>query len=338
MKLNQVGNAYRRILWPIILFVIAIICGFGAFLLFKNANKGYLKTEATIVEIKVTPSLNPEEPDEYQTFVDYEVDGVQYTHIDIKTYESSYKVGKVITILYNPNNPAEAIGKLSTFIPILLVSLSGAALVGGVVSIVFIVKSSKKKKALFEKPLITSEGREIGEMQKLYFSLDMKTHVKLRFYIEDEYKNLLYEGKMEKFNLVGAHTYVFTDNINHHEEEHKVGHVNDAQSGDITVSQGFTFDGVEMTEYLDANKISIEYGTEQGGISYNIYHEGQLVATAVSSSKYVHEEDAKNHPLISKFRLTNYFFQIKGQRSYIDVIFLVLFKEALSPRLSSLMG
>ena len=320
------------------LFVLMIIFTVIAIFTLKNANKGFIETEATITNIVETPSAFPDEPSTFQTFVDYFVEGVKYENIEINAYETGYKVGKVITILYNPENPSEAIAKVSAFIPILMIALAGLSLAGGVTAIVLMVRSSKKKKELVEKPVITSLGREIGEMQKLYFSLDMKTHVKLRFYIEDEYKNLLYEGKMEKFNLVGAHTYVFTDHINHHEEQHKVGHVNDAQSGDITVSQGFTFDGVEMTEYLDANKISIEYGTEQGGISYNIYHEGQLVATAVTSSKYVHEEDAKNHPMISKFRLTNYFFQIKGQRSYIDVIFLVLFNEALSPRLSSLMG
>ena len=58
-------------------------------------------------------------------------------------------------------------------------------------------------------------------MQKLYFSLDQNTHVKLRFYIEDENRNLLYEGKMVKHNLIGPHTYLFIDHVNHKEELHK---------------------------------------------------------------------------------------------------------------------
>ena len=328
MKLSSIGAGYRRALLPIFLIVMAAILLVIGLVMSSNNNKEYLETTATIVNI---------DEENLKTIISYVVNGVNYNNVELNAFDSSYSVGQVINILYNPADPTIVVIKHSTFLIVLLYAGAIVLLAGGVASIYFAIKSAKKGKDLSKKPVIVSDNRALDEMKKLYFSLDTYTHVKLRFFIEDENKNVLYEGKMIKHNLVGPHTYLFTDNVNHTEVEHKVGHVNQAESGSVTVSQGFTFDGVEIVKYFDANNIRINHGVSKHGLTYTIYHEDRLVATAVSSSRYVHEEDAEKHPVGSHFRLNQYFYQIEGFESYLDVIFIVLFKEALSPRLESVL-
>lgn len=333
MKLNSIGNHYRRLLFPIVFFVIAAILLVAGIFVTLNAKKGYAETTATITNIE-HEQLG--DSDYYHVFVDYTVGGHAYTNVEINSYDSSYQVGKQITILYNPNNPSEIVGKNPSWLNIVLFVASGVLFVAFALCIVFAIRRGKLTKATKENPTI--EERPIGEPQKLYFGLDTHTHVKLRFYIEDENRNLLYEGKMTKYSPLAPYTYVFTDHVNHTETEHKVGHVSNAGTESLTLSQGFTFDGVEMTEYLAANHISMRYGVGSG-VSYavDVYHNDKLIANARSSSPYLHEDEQEAHSIASKFRLNNFFFQIEGQPNYVDVIFLALFKEAQSPRPASLL-
>lgn len=336
MELHTLGNRYRRIMITLILGVMTVLLLVVGIVMLSNKKDNYIETTATISEIS---EVGTGEDLTYEVFVDYTVDGHRYEHVQLNTYEGSYKVGKEITILYDPANPSVIEGKTSGVIIILLFAGAAVCAVIAVVNIVNTIRSIKKKKEIGSAPVISESGRTIGEPTKMFFAWDTKTHVKLRFYLEDSNRALLYEGKMTKMNPVGANTYVFTDHKRQTETEHKVGHVNSAGSEYTTVSEGFTFDGVEMTEYLDANKIHIQYGKGQGvSISYDIYMGDKLIARAQTTSRYMHEDEQEAHPVASKFQLNQYFYSIEGQRDYADVIFLALFKEALSPRLSSMMG
>ena len=302
----------------------------------SRSKKGYVETTATIVELV---EYSAGEDVTYEVFVNYTVDGVLYEHVELNSYSGSLQEGKEITILYDPSNPSKIVGKSSSWLPILL--FAGGALFAAIAVVVIVntVRSIKKAKAIAEKPTIEDTGRTMGEPEKLFFAWDTSTHVKLRFYLEDANKVLLYEGKMTKFNVIGAYTYLFRDILRHKEEEHKVGHENSAGSENTTVSSGFTFDGVEMTEYLDANRITVNYGVGSGvSMAYDIFFNGKKIAHAETTSRYMHEDEAAAHPIASKFRLNQYFYEVEGQREYADIIFLALFKEAQTPRLSSLMG
>lgn len=92
----------RSFTWLFIVFglIFAIIGGVLAFTS-NNKAKTFKEVEAVISSIVETSS------DSYTTYVDYEVDGVQYSHVALDTYSSNYFVGKKITIYYNPSNPNE---------------------------------------------------------------------------------------------------------------------------------------------------------------------------------------------------------------------------------------
>ena len=337
MNLHTIGNRYRRITMIVFLFILAAILVVIGVMVTSKRKTDYVETQATIVELKETGT--DEDNMTYDVFVDYTVNGVKYEHVQVDSYSSGYAVGKQITVLYDPSNPAVIVGKTSEFVIILLFAGAAVCAVGGVALIVHTVKSLRKTKNLGANPDITAAGREIGEPEKLFFALDPENHVKFRFYLEDADRHLLYEGKMTKLNPVGANTYVFTDHVRHTETEHKVGHVNAAEGQNVTISQGFTFDGVEVTEYLDANKITVRYGKGEGiSIGYEIFFGGQLIARAHTASRYMHEDEKEAHPVASRFKLNQYCYEIEGQRDYVDAIFLALFKEALAPRLESMMG
>ena len=335
MKLSTVANWYRRIFIAVFCFVMTAILAFGGVIVAKNSQKEYKETQATISEI-VTDHIGEEIT--HEVYVDYEVDGVAYTHVLFSGYEDSYAEGKTITVYYEVGHP-ENIGTLTpSWLKFLLFAGAGIFLVAGIAAIVSIARGEAKGKAMEKAPIITDEGREIGETRKLYFSLDPKTHVKLHFYLEDENRNVLYEARMTKHGIGVPHTYVFTDRRSHTETEHKVGLVNSAESNGWKVSQGFTFDGVDIARYFEANNISVNYAIEGKGFRLAMFHNGKHIADAITSSRHVHEEDAAEHKIESSImRFNNYYFRIEGQPSYIDVIFLILFKEAISPRADSLL-
>ena len=336
MTLSSIGSGYRRIVFIGFLFVMAALLVVIGVVVTNNSKKEYKEVQATIDEI-VADQIG--EDTTYEVYVNYVVDGKSYNHIRYGGYDPSYVEGKTITIWYEADHP-EVTGTVTpSWLKYVLFAAAALFFVAGIAAIVSMVRSSKSAKNIEKAPLITEEGREIGEPKKLYFSLDPKTHVKLHFYIEDENRNVLYEARMTKHGIGVPHTYVFTDNRKHTETTHRVGLVNEADSGGFTVSQGFTFDGVDIGRYLEANGISVSYGVGGKGFSLSISHNGKHIADAVTSSRRVHEDDAEEHKIESTLmRFNQYYFRVEGQLSYIDVIFLVLFKEANSPRAASLLG
>jgi len=335
MKLSSIANGYRRIFIVIFCFVMAAILGFAGVIVARNSQKEYAETQATIVEI-TTDYIGDDIT--HDVYVDYEVDGVAYNHVHYSGYKDSYTEGQTITILYEVDHPENTGEESPSWLKYLLFAVAVVFLAAGVAAIVIQVRNSAKTKAVMNAPDITDAGREIGEPKKLYFSLDPKTHVKLHFYIEDESKNVLYEARMTKHGIGVPHTYVFTDHMNHTSATHKVGLVNSAEVNGWKVSQGFTFDGVDIARYFEANHIDVQYAVEGKGFRLAVSHNGKRIADAITASRHVHEEDAAKHKIESSLmRFNNYYFRIEGQPSYIDVIFLVLFKEAISPRADSLL-
>lgn len=335
MTLSSFAGGYRRAFVTIFCFVMTLILCFGGVLITLNSQKEFAQTQATIVEIN-TDTIG--EDTTHEVYVDYEVDGVAYTHVFYGGYQDSFAVGQTITIQYEVGHPEKTGQESPAFLKYLVFAAAAVFLVAGVWTIVIWVRSSKKVKSLQNAPDITDEGREFGEPEKMYFSLDPQTHVKLHFYIDDENKNVLYEARMTKHGVGVPHTYVFTDCRRGTEVEHKIGLVNATEMDGWTVSQGFTFDGVDIARYLEVNHIEVQYSLEGKGFRLSIFHNGRHIADAVTSSRRVHEEDAAEHKIeASLMRFNHYYFRIEGQCSYIDVIFLVLFKEAISARAESLL-
>ena len=78
---------------------IAIVA--GIWMTFFHS-RGFVKTQGTIIEV-VDTSTGADSPS-YQPTVEYTVDGETYRGV-LDTSSGSYSVGKVINVLYDPNDP-----------------------------------------------------------------------------------------------------------------------------------------------------------------------------------------------------------------------------------------
>ncbi|MBQ6667526.1 MAG: DUF3592 domain-containing protein, partial [Bacteroidales bacterium] len=82
-----------------VLAVIALAA--GVYLTFFRS-QGFVKTTGTIVSLREDSS---DDSSVYYPTVEYSVDGKTYTG-ELDTGSGSYKVGKTIPVLYDPNDPA----------------------------------------------------------------------------------------------------------------------------------------------------------------------------------------------------------------------------------------
>lgn len=125
-----------------------ILIAFGILVLVINLkNQNYLKTDATVTDVKMTQEAyldndgNQVEA-EYSATIKYTVDGKDYT--GTLDNVGKYNIGDTITIYYNPSDPSQITQIKSLILPIVLIVGGMAALTGGIISAVNAVKRHKK--------------------------------------------------------------------------------------------------------------------------------------------------------------------------------------------------
>ena len=112
----------------VIVCVVALACiAFGVYLNFFYS-RGFVKTTATIVEVR--DSYGSEGDRTYYPTVEYIVDGKTYTG-ELNQGSSSYRVGKRIPVLYDPNDPDEvhATGGFEIYILVVGVAMLAFAII-----------------------------------------------------------------------------------------------------------------------------------------------------------------------------------------------------------------
>jgi len=138
-------TSFARFFIP--LGIILIVFGIFAAISINNT-KDYIKTEAVVsrTELAEEEYYDGENHHEatYTVYVKYTVDGMEYDE-EYGVF-SEYKVGDKVTISYNPNNPSEVAQPNTFVLPLVLIVLGIASLVGGVISIIKFVKKSKMMK------------------------------------------------------------------------------------------------------------------------------------------------------------------------------------------------
>lgn len=149
--------------------------------------------------------------------------------------------------------------------------------------------------------------------------------IKQAFFLEDEHGNMIYEGKMIKFSLLGASPFEFINYLTNKREEHKVGKT-------ITIEQGgndlisfmskrsyFKYDDKKIWDYLHdlGIRIDSDISTNKIGMTYEISFQGNHIATIASSSP-------KGKSLIT----TDMYYDVICEEKDLDLVFLVAFSIA----------
>ena len=89
--------------------VVLMVIGIMGNAFSDNFTGSACKTEARICDIDAYTVRNYKGIKErkHKVYVDYTVDGIIYDHVLLDNYNSSMKVGSVIEIYYNPQNPGQ---------------------------------------------------------------------------------------------------------------------------------------------------------------------------------------------------------------------------------------
>lgn len=126
--------------------VILIVVSIFTFISIDNT-KGYVKTEGIVSKTELYEEAYYDGDTHfdatYTVYVKYTVDNTEYEE-EFGVF-SNYSKGDKVTISYNPSNPKEIAQPNSIVLPIVLLILGIASLVGGIISL---IKSIKKLKTL----------------------------------------------------------------------------------------------------------------------------------------------------------------------------------------------
>lgn len=315
-----------------VLSIVAI--GLGIWFAFFHS-RGFIKTTATIVDVELEDFGGADDGPSYSAIVEYSVDGVTYRE-KLDSRSSSYKVGKNVTVLYDPNDPSvvHSSGTIGIYFIV----------VGVLILTVLLVSAIREKAAQKElKELKESRGETIyepsggGEERKLYFLTDLGT-AKYGHRIEDEAKHVLYEAKMTKFTAVTPYGFDFIDHEHGRVSPHLIGH-EESSEWDTPLFDNhytFTYDGEDVWNHLKRNGIHVESslnGPRNGsvvGTNYRIYRDGQEIAYVESSGKNVHEEDAVQQGVFEKLLPMRGFYRIQTRETNLELLFVVLLAFARS--------
>ncbi len=175
------------------------------------------KVEARICDIDTYTERNYKgrRITKHKVYVDYTVDGIIYDHIQLDSYNSSMRVGKIIEIYYNPKKPKQIkSGDTSTF-TIMMFAGAGFMVAAILIAVIMTVKSSGRKK------LIANGKAYTGKIIYIKEITSEKTNGRHPYQAECEVINPITQERFvvssEKVNddirpLVGVPVVVYMDN------------------------------------------------------------------------------------------------------------------------------
>ncbi len=309
-----------------IMAAIAIVA--GIWMTFFHS-RGFVKTQGTIIEV-VDTSTGADSPS-YQPTVEYTVDGETYRGV-LDTSSGSYSVGKVINVLYDPNDPT--VVHDGGFIGFYFI-FAGIAILA-----VVIVTEIRSRKALGEVRARQAQNGKSGYSEsvpgperQLYFLTDVGS-AKAGHRIEDANCSVLYEAKMTKFTMTAPFGFDFIDHEHGVTTPHLVGHEEEADWGGGLLLDNhytFTFDGEDIWKHLKCSGITVESSlTGAVRTEYRILRNGQEIAVAVSSSQNVHEEDEAAKSKLASLVPVQGFYRIRTTETDLSLLFVTLLAFARS--------
>ena len=161
-------------------------------------------------------------------------------------------------------------------------------------------------------------------MNKYLLKPALKT-IKEGFFLHDENDNMVYEGKMIKFSLLGASPYEFINHKTNKREEHKVGKTINVETGGndligfMSKKSYFKYDGVKIWDYLHELGIRIDTNpsNDKLGMTYTVSYQGNQIATIKTSTP-------KGKSIIT----TSMYYDVMCDEKDLDLVFLVAFSIA----------
>lgn len=308
----------------------AIVLAFGVYVSFFQS-RGFVKTEATIVDLE--EDTDADNDTTYYPIVEYTVDGNTYTE-RLDQSSPSYKIGKTIPVLYNPDDPSVVHG--GDGMGYYFIAVSAVILI----VIIFTTMNDQKKRQraaeLREASGHTGYAPSVqGEERELYFLSDLGT-VKVGHRLEDADRRVLYEAKMTRLTALTAYSFDFIDHEHGTVVPHMVGHTEESDWDTFLIDNHstFEFDGVDVFKHLRQNGITVDTSFSGGsgrllGLNARILRDGVEIARAEATGRYPHEEDAAEHKAAAAIPAQG-FFRVWTREQNLDLLFVTLLAFARS--------
>ena len=123
---------YKTVPWLIVAGVVFILVGIVARL--NSAPASFLSVTAVITDIE--KEYDADGDADYTITVAYTVDGTEY-QAKFKNYNITYRVGKEVELLYDPEDPAEAKMKNEKKLALVLWTIGGLAVAAGTAGTIY---------------------------------------------------------------------------------------------------------------------------------------------------------------------------------------------------------
>ena len=271
----------------------------------------------------------------YSVYVDYEIDGQKYTHIDYGSYNSSMKVGDTVDIEYSAEDPENIQSPGSEKIPYITGAVGLAVLAA---CIVMLIKSAKQKSDDLEEynrvdmskadPVEIEKIRNSTEPLKNFtFQFDTKFPSQ-NYLMKDENKNVVYEAKMTKFSLVKPVAYDFINVFGNKTTSYQIGHTVSTSIGrtdgfgySVPISSAFTIDGVKNWDWLAERGYGFNFRMNGIKPCFDVMHYGENIAYIETAGTEILKDTETKNP-IAKLP-TNGLFRVQCRYSDIDMIFMI---------------
>ena len=125
--MNRIGKILQKFA-PLLVAVFGIVFVVVGIIGLQQ-QKTFTKTSAVIESIEIHPAAGEDDTTTYNVIVKYEVDG-QELHSDLGTMQNGFAVGKTISILYDPNDPA-TVTTVGTTGPTIAIVAGGVCFLAG---------------------------------------------------------------------------------------------------------------------------------------------------------------------------------------------------------------
>ncbi len=289
----------------------------------------FIEVTGTVTKVEECAPV-PDEPQQYDVYFSYTVDGKDYVG-EFPNLTEKYEVGGEIKIYCDPNEPLKTTNsKDSKTFGVVLIAAGAAAAAAGVY---MTAKAVKKSGELSEGlpggkfPSELFDGFKSAPGVTEYYCLFDGNSLKPGYIVEDAARKLLYEAKMTKQSLVGARIFEFRNHVTGGTAEHEVGHTAATEfSGEFfSVSSSFKFDGENVWDVLHDKglRLSADLRGKLPGMAYSVLRGGRPFARIEAAGKYVHEDEAGQHKL--NVPSGRYYYRLWTDSNDLDTLFLAVF-------------
>ncbi len=290
------GKFFKFRFYAVMILFGILFVSFG--LVFVNAPiiKNGVVVEATVTKIEYFYRHGEYDGQVYVTFTDE--NGVEHNDVEIDTFSSSWKEGKKLKIVYDPENIDERVSVPYADKIIYGVIIFGAVIV--IIGIVSLVKSANKTSENYEdlnyQPSISAYETSVnteygsnGEKNEYYFHYTGK--MGQSYVLETPDRTPIYTATCDKFRFFKSSDYSFKDERIGLVQKFKVSHVVTRSYGaeyknlttSISTYSNFNINGRSCWDYLTSLGYFVNVELKDMTVTFELMRNGEVVANIVSA-------------------------------------------------------